>query len=63
MSSATAPAALMDRDAARVVAAVLEPAQAFDEDGHDVAAADRGDDSTHGDGSGDGVGRTVEGAV
>ncbi len=35
-------------DARRVVAAVLEPAQAVDEPRHDVARADVSDDSTHG---------------
>ena len=41
-------AGLVDGDAAGVVAAVFEPLQAFDEDGNDVARADRADDAAHG---------------
>ena len=41
-------AALVHCHTARVVAAVLEPLQAFDEDRNDVARADRADDATHG---------------
>ena len=41
-------AALVHGDAARVVAAVFEPAQALDQHGDDVARADGADDSTHG---------------
>ena len=36
-----------DRDAGRVVAAVLEPPQPVDEDGHDVLRSDVADDSAH----------------
>ena len=42
-------AALVDGDAARVVAAVFEATQALDQDRDDVACADGRDDSTHGD--------------
>jgi hypothetical protein len=37
-----------DGDAARVVAAVLEAAQALDQDRNDVAACRRADDAAHG---------------
>ena len=40
-------AALMDRDTAGVVAAVLEPLQPFDENRNDVPRADGADDATH----------------
>ena len=36
-----------DRDARRVVAAVLEPAQPVDEDGHDLLRTDVADDAAH----------------
>ena len=36
-----------DRDAGRVVAAVLEPPQPLDEDGEDLLAADVADDAAH----------------
>ena len=45
---ATQLAALVHRDAAGVVAAVLEPLQALDEDRNDVACADCADDAAHG---------------
>ena len=45
---AAQPAVLVDRDAARVVAAVFEPPQALDQDRNDVAGADRADDAAHG---------------
>ena len=38
-----------DRNPSRVVAAILEFAQAVDQDRHDVLRADVADDSTHGD--------------
>jgi hypothetical protein len=41
-------AVLVHGHAAGVVAAVLEPAQALDQDGNDVARADGADDATHG---------------
>ena len=41
-------AVLVHRDAARVVAAVLEALQSLDEDRHDIAGADGADDATHG---------------
>ncbi len=41
-------AVLVQGDAARVVAAVLEAAQAFDQDRNDVSRADGSDDSAHG---------------
>jgi hypothetical protein len=41
---------LIHRHAARVIAAVLEPLQAFNEDGDDIARADRADDAAHGGG-------------
>ena len=41
-------AAVQHGDAGRVVAAVLEAAQAFDQDGNDVAISDGADDSAHG---------------
>jgi hypothetical protein len=41
--------ALVDGDTAAVVAAVLEPLQALDEDGNDVAGTDRADDAAHGE--------------
>jgi hypothetical protein len=41
-------AVLVHGDAAGVVAAVLEPLQAFDQDRDDVARADRADDAAHG---------------
>jgi hypothetical protein len=49
-SAARAPQmpALVHRDAAAVVAAVLQPLQALDQDGNDVALADRTDDAAHG---------------
>ena len=37
-----------DRDARRVVAAVLEPPQPVDQDGHDLLGADVADDAAHG---------------
>jgi len=40
--------ALVYSHAAAVVAAVLQPLQAFDEDGDDVARGDRADDAAHG---------------
>jgi len=40
-------APVMDGEAGRVVAAVFELAQAFDQDGDDVAVSDRGDDAAH----------------
>jgi hypothetical protein len=40
-------AVLMERDAARVVAPVFEPAQALDQHRDDVSRADGGDDSAH----------------
>jgi hypothetical protein len=47
-AGASQSAPLMDRDAARVVAAVFEPTQALDEDRDDVARTDGRDDSAHG---------------
>ena len=44
---AAQPPLLMHGDAARVVAAIFEPAQAFDEHRRDVAGTDRSDDSAH----------------
>lgn len=48
-AGAAQPAVLVHRDAAAVVAAVLQPLQALDEDRDDVAGADRADDAAHGD--------------
>jgi hypothetical protein len=41
-------AAVMHGHTGRIVAAVLELAQAFDQDRDDVAVGDRGDDAAHG---------------
>jgi hypothetical protein len=37
----------MNRDATRVIAAVLEAPEALDEDGNDVALGNRTDDAAH----------------
>mmetsp|Transcript_59261 Transcript_59261/g.139848 ORF Transcript_59261/g.139848 Transcript_59261/m.139848 type:complete len:517 (-) Transcript_59261:3941-5491(-) len=42
-------AILMHGDAAGVISAVLQPLQAFDQDGNDIALTDRADDAAHGD--------------
>ena len=41
-------AAVDDREPGRVVAAILEPADALDQDRNDVFARDRADDTAHG---------------
>ena len=56
-------AVLMHGDAAGVVAAVLEPLQALDEDGNDVAGTDAGDDATHGKTPGTVAGCAMDGIV
>ena len=47
-AQAQQPGVVNQRQAGRVVAAVFELAQAFDEDGNDIAVGDRGNDATHG---------------
>ena len=46
-AQAELPVALHDGEAGRVVAAVLEPLQALDEDGDDVALCNGADDAAH----------------